>query len=112
MTQRTDKLVDGMLEIYKEEAVPVACDALDTIFRPFMHWIDTAQQDRVEPNQVRGAVLGMISSMILEVAARMGQRDENGDRMPMEVWLGDFILDLRDELIQDMEALHDKKVSN
>jgi hypothetical protein len=112
MTARTDKLVDKMLKIYKNEAVPVACTALDTVFRPFMHWIDTAQQEKANPSHVRGAILGMISSMILEAAVRMGERDEDGERIPMEVWLGEFVLDLRDELIQDLDNLTKKTATN
>jgi hypothetical protein len=101
---KVDLFVDDLMVIYIKEGVPkVAIEALDGPFRAYMHWIHRCQTMKVDPVIARKAMLDFISSAIMQAAKRMGEVDEDGNRLPLETWLGEFVLDLRDELIADLE---------
>jgi hypothetical protein len=100
-----DKVVDGILEAFREQdALPIAYDAMDKIYRPFLHWLAEAHSERIDPAVVRHSLIALISSMTMETASRMGEVKPDGTRVPVDEWLGEFILDLRDELIADLKS--------
>lgn len=101
---KVDKMVDHILGIFKEkDAHPIVCEAMDKIFRPYLHWMQMAQEQCVEPALVRNSMISLISSMIMEASSRMGEAELDGTKKPREVWLGEFMLELRDELVAELE---------
>jgi hypothetical protein len=101
---RVDKVVDQILDIFKDQdALPIAYEAMDKIYRPFLQWIHRAQEEGTDAVTVRGSLLNLISAMIVETGSRMSERTPDGERIPKELWLGEFMLDLKQELIDDLE---------
>jgi len=102
---KVDLTVDDLLAIFIEQEAPeVACEAMNGPFRSFVHWLHAAHRAKADPQDVRKSLLAIISSMIMETSKRMGEIDEEGRRVPMEVWIGELVLDLRDELIHDLDT--------
>lgn len=113
MNEKVDALVDSILTTFKQAgADEVAYDVVDTVFRPYLQWMHRARSNRENPGKVRSTILHLTSSMIVEAALKMGEVAPDGTRIPMEIWLGEFMLDLKDELIADMEHLDPKKSSH
>ena len=100
----TNKYVDSLIVLMKDQgAQDVSCEAMDVIFRPFMAWMNAAQSDRVHPDLARNTVVSVVSLMIMEMASRMAGREDDGRKTPTEVWLGEFMISLRDEIIHDLD---------
>jgi len=113
MKELTDKLMDDMITIFKEaDAVPVACTVIDKVLRSYFHWLDDAQREKSHPADVRNAMLHLISCMIMEASQRMGEVTPEGDRVPKDQWLGSFVVDLRDELIEELNRIEGKNTSH
>jgi hypothetical protein len=92
-----------MVIMKDQGAEQVSVDSLDAIFRPYMHWVNDAQSNKVHPDLARNTLVNLISLMIMEMASRMSGREDDGSKAPIEVWLGEFMISMRDELIHDME---------
>jgi hypothetical protein len=100
---KIDQIVDHILTIFKEQnALPIAYSSMDTIYRPFLQWLHSAQADRTNAAEVRQSMLNLISSMIIEAASRMGEVLPGGERVAKDVWIGELMLDLKQELIEDL----------
>ena len=100
---KVDELIDGILEIFKEQdAKPIAYSSMDKIYRPFLQWLHEAQTERTNPADVRASMLHLISAMIIEASSRMGEVTPGGERVAKDVWIGEFVLDMRDELVDDL----------
>ena len=113
MTEKTDKLVNSILDGFKQariEALPY--DAVATVFRPYLHWLHKARSDREEPDVVRGVVIHLLSSMIVEASLCIKGTEEDGSKTPIEVWLGEVMLSLRDSIITDLDNMDPKKSSH
>lgn len=99
-----DKLIDGILEVFKEQnAISIAYDAMDKIYRPYLQWMHAAQLNKEDAGNVRQSLLNIISAMMVEASSRMSGMERDGTRVPKEVWLGEFMLDLKNELVEDLE---------
>jgi hypothetical protein len=68
-----------------------------------MEWINAAQASKTHPDLARSTLVNLISLMIMEMASRMSGKDDDGGKIPTEVWLGEFMISMRDELIHDLE---------
>jgi hypothetical protein len=104
-------LADRMVKVMKEvDANPVVYMAIDMTFRPYVQWFHSARVLKMSPEVARSALIYLITEMIMYAGTNMGCVEEDGTKMPLEQWLGEFMLDLRDALIVDLEGL--QKVGN
>jgi len=107
---KIDQYVDTIIALIKYQgAEPVAYMAMDLVFRPYLKWLQTAYVDNVNPTLVRNSMVNAISIMIMETATRMTGREVDGSPVPIENWLGELVLDLRDELIHDLDTLGEQR---
>jgi len=96
------KMVRGMAE---QNAAPAPCMVVDKVFRSYLEWLTRAKQLKVDPLLARNSMVHLITIAILETALRINTRDEEGKAVSMEEWLGELLIDVRDELIQDVRHL-------
>lgn len=107
---KVDQALNTILEIMKEQnAHPMTCEAMNTIFRDYMHWASKAQRDREDTKIIRHAMLGFVSSMAIDMATRMTSKHKPEDR---DVWLGEFVLDLRDEILVELAVIDEVQTGN
>jgi hypothetical protein len=101
-----DAGIDTMVATLKEdaEAKPAAYMALDMVFRSYMRWFNSARIHKQDPELVRNSLVFIMNLMIMETAQSMGLT-EDGKRLPTDVWIGELMLDLRDELIGDLQRI-------
>lgn len=103
---KVDQFVDSLVvSMVDQDSDPAAYMAIDLIFRPYIKWLQAAHANKTDPTLARASVINLLSLMILETSTRMYGREDNGRRMTMDIWFGEFMLDLRDELIHDVEML-------
>ena len=102
---KIDKYLDNILAVMASENVqPVALIGVDKVYRPYMEWLAAAREHRADATVTRAAVVHIISTAIMEVANQMG-----GNAATVDQWLSDFMYDLRDELVNDLETLRAAK---
>jgi hypothetical protein len=97
-----DKMVKGMAE---QNAAPAACMVVDKVFRSYLEWLTRAKQLKVDPLLARNSMVHLITIIVLETALRINTRDEEGKQVSIEEWLGELLIDVRDELVQDVRHL-------
>jgi hypothetical protein len=110
--EEVDATVDEMVRVVQAgEFDPVAYMAIDMIFRSFFHWIHMAQVNDQNPETTRDAALQIVDLIIIECSKRMGSRNSNGERIPKDVWIGEFMLDLQHELVSDLDFIQETQGS-
>lgn len=108
MTEEVDKYVNLMIISMKEAKVdPLAMVAIDKIFRPYLQWIHSAQVDGENPILARNCAVHLANTMILEMATRMNP-DEGDYRMALTEWVREFVGDMADGLMNDIQILAEK----
>jgi hypothetical protein len=107
---KVDQALNTILEIMKEQnAHPMTCESMDTIFRAYMHWASKAQRDREDTAIIRKAMLAFVASMAIDMSTRMTSKHKLEDR---DVWLGEFVLDLRDEIMVELAIIDEVQTGN
>ena len=103
------RIVDVMLE---EEVKTIAVIGVDKVYRNYMEWLYSARDQRVDAELARNATVHIISTMIVEIASQMAGRTlEDGKVMALDTWLSDFMYDLRDELLSDLQMMKESGTS-
>ncbi|HEY8094759.1 MAG TPA: hypothetical protein VIE65_01500, partial [Methylobacter sp.] len=92
-------------------ADPASYMVIDMAFRQYFQWLYSAQRLKVNSKLARNSLIHLVNVMILEAAMRMGVVESDGTRQPIDVWVGEFVLDLRDELVEDLKMLTETKGS-
>jgi hypothetical protein len=87
------------------DATLVAKMSVDTIYRPFLQLIHSAQVRKVNPTEVREASVRLINMMIMETCMRVGSRDENGGKLPFIQCINEFMAECASELQIDIEFM-------
>jgi hypothetical protein len=97
-----DKMTQGMID---QNAAPAACMVVDKVFRSYLEWLVRAKKLDVHPLLARNSMVHLLTIVILETALRINTRDDEGKQVSIEEWLGELLMDIRDELIQDVRHL-------
>jgi len=108
-----DKFVDTMVEVLKTqgEAVPVAYMAIDMPYRQYLQWVHSAQIANVDPALVRNSMVNLMAVMLIEASTRMGG-GKDGQRISNLEWCDDCLVDIREEVMEDLQQMAAKKIFN
>ena len=95
-----DNFVDSMIKTYKNEAnnPPVTYEALDIVFRPYLYWLYSAQDNKVHPELTHLTLARLLAIMMLEGSVRLKVTKEDGEVMSTPEWLQDLMSDVSGEL--------------
>lgn len=102
-----DQQVDRTIQYMKEgDAHPAAYMLVDMAFRPYAHWVHSAQVTDVDPEMARNATVFLVNHMIMELVKRIISPDSSRAQ-----WVSDVLVDLTNELARDLQNLEqsDKK---
>ena len=96
----SDAFVDNMIRVYREESnnPPVTYEALDKVFRPYLHWLTSAKEYKVHPELTYKILARLIAIMMLEASVRLKITKKDGTPMNTGEWLGDLMEDVSGEL--------------
>ena len=98
---KLDLYVDAMVRVLRDEAnaLPVAYMAVDTVYRPYLQWVHSAQEQGIDAHTTRNAAIHLINVMIIEIASRMNPVET------MASWVDEFVSILIDELEHDLAKI-------
>lgn len=102
---KVNEVVDVLVDVLQKhaDAIPVAYMAVDTIYRPFLHWLLSARRFKCDATDARNSALHLINMMVMELAVRIATKGSDG-KMPVDQWVGEFVTDLINELRIDVFA--------
>ena len=104
--------VDVMVQKLKEvDAHPAAYMCIDIVFRSYLQWLHSAQISKVDPELARNSTIHLMSIILIELASRMNAIDEDGNKMPIDEWVRDFVTDLGTEIGHDLISLTNRKLN-
>ena len=79
--------------------------AVDLVYRNYAQWLHSARLRKEPPELVRESLILLINSLIIEMAKLMGTLDERGNKIPIDAWITQFVVDLGQELAEDVKIL-------
>lgn len=102
--EHINRYVDSLVDTIKNDAhgVPVAYKAVDIVFRPYLQWLHTAHEARINATQTRNSAINLVNMMILEMMSRMHTKQT--DPQDITEWVDEFLELLAKELNEDIES--------
>jgi len=103
---RLNKYIEAILSIIAgEEGHPAVLMGMDKVYRSYIEWLTSVRHNNVDAGTARSASLHIISTQIMELSNQMVDHD----MQTADHWLSEFMYDLRDELVQDLQATRELK---